>query len=131
MKSWNDFKVILPYASEFFGIYQPLLCWKSRIIGNRFDKFRNALYPNLAEQARSSQRAPSQVQLDRVSRAELATDSGRHALPISDLKPVAFVSAVSPAKKTLSVSVSRRYMFAALRQRSNPYRLPRCVAMAA
>lgn len=96
MKSWTDFKVILPNTSEFFGIYQPLLCWKSRIIGNRFDKFRNALSRNLADQPRSSQRAPSQLQLDRVTHAEPATDSGSQALPISDLKPVAFVSEVQP-----------------------------------
>ena len=97
MKSWTDFKVILPNANEFFGIYQPLLCWKSRIIGNRFDKFRNAFSRNFADQARSSQRAPSQVQLDRVTDAEPATDTGSQALPISDdLKPDFSVSAVQP-----------------------------------
>src|ERR1700738_3664223 len=31
MKSFGDYKGILPYASELFGIYQPLLGWKSRI----------------------------------------------------------------------------------------------------
>ena len=96
MKSWTDFKVILPNANEFFGIYQPLLCWKSRIIGNRFDKFRNALSRNLADQPRSSQRAPSQVQVDRVTHAESATDSESQALPISDPNLDVSVSAVQP-----------------------------------
>jgi hypothetical protein len=108
MKSWTDFKVILPNTSEFFGIYQPLLCWKSRIIGNRFDKFLNALSRNLADQPRSSQRAPSQVQLDRVTHAEPATDSGSQALPISDLKPDVSVSAVQPQlAPTIDCGVAR------------------------
>jgi len=108
MKSWADFKGIQPYASELSGIYQLLLRWKSRIIGNRFDKFRNALYPNLAEQALSSQRAPLQVQLDRVTRAELATNTGRRALSISDLKSVAFVSEVQPhLEPTIDCGIAR------------------------
>jgi len=31
MKSFDDCKGILSYASQLFGIYQPLLRWKSRI----------------------------------------------------------------------------------------------------
>ena len=37
MKSFDDYKGVLPYASELFGIYQPLLGWKSRIIQRRYD----------------------------------------------------------------------------------------------
>ena len=96
MKSWADFKSILPYASDLFGVYQPLLRWKSRVIDNRFEKFRNGRYPNLAEQARSSQRAPLQGQLERPSSAELATDTERQAASISDPKQVAFVSEAQP-----------------------------------
>ena len=96
MKSPADFKGIMPYASELFGIYQPLGRWKFRIIGNLFDKFRNALYSNLAGQAQSSQGAPLQGQLDRVTGAELATDTGPQAPSISDPKPVAFVSEMQP-----------------------------------
>ena len=36
----DDFKETLPYASELFGIYQPLLGWRSRIIKQRVDKGR-------------------------------------------------------------------------------------------
>ncbi len=32
MKSLDDYKGILPYASELFGIYQPLLGWRSKLI---------------------------------------------------------------------------------------------------
>jgi len=96
MKSPAALKGTIPSASELFGIYQPLRRWKYRIIGNCFDKFRNALYPNLVEQARSSQPALLQGQLDRESGAELATDTGSQAPSISDPKPVAFVSEVPP-----------------------------------
>ena len=34
MGSFDDFKGILPYASEIFGVYQPLLGWKSRRIAS-------------------------------------------------------------------------------------------------
>ena len=78
----------MPYAIDLFGVY--------RIIGHCFDKFRNALYPNLAEQPRSSQHARLPGQLDRVTNAELATDTGRQAPSISDPKPVAFVGDVRP-----------------------------------
>jgi hypothetical protein len=33
-----DYTTILPYASELFGIYQPLLGWKSKRIAARFNK---------------------------------------------------------------------------------------------
>src|SRR6188474_2391458 len=34
--SLNPYATVLPYASELFGIYQPLLGWKSRRIQARF-----------------------------------------------------------------------------------------------
>lgn len=34
----SDFTSVLPYASEIFGIYQPLLGWKSKRIQKRFNK---------------------------------------------------------------------------------------------
>ena len=96
MKSPSDFKGIMPNAGVLLGIHQPLRRWKFPIIGNLFDKNRNALYPNLAAQAQSSQRAPLQGQLERQSSAELVTDTGRQAPSISDPKPVAFVSEMQP-----------------------------------
>lgn len=33
-----DYTAVLPYASEMFGIYQPLLGWKSKRIANRFNQ---------------------------------------------------------------------------------------------
>lgn len=31
-----DYATVLPYASEMFGVYQPLLGWKSKRIEDRF-----------------------------------------------------------------------------------------------
>ena len=31
-----DYTSVLPYASELFGIYQPLIGWKSKRIADRF-----------------------------------------------------------------------------------------------
>lgn len=96
MKSRADFTGIMPYTKNFFGIYQSLLRWKARIFGNRFDKFRNALYLKLAEQARTPLPASLQVPLDRVTDAELAADTGGQLLNIADLQPVAVVREVRP-----------------------------------
>ena len=35
-----DFQETLPYASELFGVYQPLLGWRSKMIQRRVDKGR-------------------------------------------------------------------------------------------
>jgi hypothetical protein len=38
----TDYASILPYASELFGVYQPLLGWKSKRIQERFNRgFQN------------------------------------------------------------------------------------------
>ena len=47
----NDFKETLPYASELFGVYQPLLGWRSRIISRRIAKGRTAAFVELTERA--------------------------------------------------------------------------------
>ena len=48
MQPLDAYKGMLPYASELFGVYQPLLGWKSKLIGNRYAKFRVNLYNMLA-----------------------------------------------------------------------------------
>ena len=34
----TDYTTVLPYASEMFGVYQPLIGWKSKRIEERFNK---------------------------------------------------------------------------------------------
>lgn len=108
MKSWAYFKSFLTCATDLFAVYQPFIRWKSRIIDNRFENFRNARYPDLAEQARSSQQAPLHGQLERQSGAELATDTGPQGPSISDPKPVAFVSEMQPRlASTIDCGIAR------------------------
>lgn len=40
--NWNDFVETLPYASELFGVYQPLLGWRSKRISRRVARAREA-----------------------------------------------------------------------------------------
>jgi len=63
MKSFADYKGILPYASELFGIYQPLVGWKSQIITERYQRVRANLYKELATRAMAGARASVQVRL--------------------------------------------------------------------
>ena len=38
----TNYTTVLPYASELFGVYQPLLGWRSKRIEKRFkDGFKN------------------------------------------------------------------------------------------
>src|SRR5260370_37645 len=105
MKSWNDYKGILPYASELFGIYQPLLGWKSRLTGKRFDRFRKLLYRNIAEQALTTLRAPVTVRLDRAVNASAV---GRLPVRIDNLKPIAFYTDWQPyISPTIDSGVAR------------------------
>src|ERR1044072_351721 len=52
LQDLTSYKSVLPYASELFGIFQPLLGWKSVRIRERyrdaFDRDRNALVDRLA-----------------------------------------------------------------------------------
>jgi hypothetical protein len=93
MKSWDDYKGILPYASELFGIYQPLLGWRSSLTGKRFDRFRNLLYRNIAEQALTTLRAPLKVSVDRAVDANAVA---RLPVRIDDLKPITFYTDWQP-----------------------------------
>jgi len=86
----------MPDASAMWGISPPLRRWKFRMIGNRFEKIRNALYPKLAEQARSYQHAPLQGLPDRQTSAEWAANTVGRAPTISDPKPNTVLSQRRP-----------------------------------
>jgi hypothetical protein len=109
MKSWDDYKGILPYASELFGVYQPLLGWKSRLIRKRYEHFRSLVYRNIAEQALNKVRAPVQVRVDRAIHAEsLATNVGRIGIEIDHLKPMTFFTGIQPyISPTIDSAVAR------------------------
>ena len=95
----TDYTSVLPYASELFGVYQPLLGWKSAIIQKRYDKFRRRFHERLAFRAMASTRAPV-----KLSRIECSTDGIAPIgglFEVDDLKPLnleaSFRRRVSPA----------------------------------
>src|SRR5437763_963276 len=49
MAGLDDYKGTLPYASELFGIYQPLLGWRSKRIIRRYERARLDVYRELAD----------------------------------------------------------------------------------
>jgi hypothetical protein len=85
MGSFDDYKGILPYASELFGIYQPLLGWKSQIIQKRYERFRSSLYAELAARTLVTARAPVQIKLN--PRDVLANAASGASFEISNLAP--------------------------------------------
>jgi len=84
MKTLDDYKGILPYASELFGTYQPLLGWKSRIILRRYERIRSSLYNKLAARALNTARAPVRVQL----RDEALGRTGELSFRLTHLAPL-------------------------------------------
>ena len=59
----DQFKGTLPYASELFGIYQPLLGWKSKITAERYEAGVAKLYDAVGNKFLKA--AASQVQVRR------------------------------------------------------------------
>jgi hypothetical protein len=96
MPSFDDYKGILPYASELFGIYQPLLGWKSQIIQRRYDRFRSSLYSELASRALTGSAAPVQIQVSDGGGNVLAHGPGAFSFDISNLQPVDFTRSFEP-----------------------------------
>jgi hypothetical protein len=91
MGSFDDYKGILPYASELFGIYQPLLGWKSQIIQKRYERFRSSLYAELAARTLVTARAPVQIKLN--PRDVLANAASGASFEISNLAPIDLTAA--------------------------------------
>ena len=54
----DQFKGTLPYASELFGIYQPLLGWKSKITAERYDDGVAKLYDAVGNRFLKAAAAP-------------------------------------------------------------------------
>src|SRR3954469_6243451 len=90
MSSFDDYKGILPYASELFGIYQPLLGWKSQIIQKRHDRVRSSLYTELAARTLVGARTPVQIKMQ--SRDVLTNAAGGAAFDVVNLAAVDFTA---------------------------------------
>ena len=59
MGPFDAYKGSLPYASELFGIYQPLLGWKSQITLQRYARARESLYADLVDAPSAAGPPPS------------------------------------------------------------------------
>jgi hypothetical protein len=97
MSELDAFTGTLPYASELFGIYQPLLGWKSKILRKRYDRHRLALYDAVADKVLNAVHSQIKVQFD-GERGHLP--GGRWmaaAFQVDDLKPVTFFEGIQPA----------------------------------
>jgi hypothetical protein len=97
MKTFADYKGILPYAAELFGIYQPLLGWKSRIILQRYERIRSSLYVELANRVLAGTRAPVQVKIRGGSDGNvLASHPGELPIEVSNFAPLDLTGSAEP-----------------------------------
>ena len=60
----TDYRAVLPYASELFGVYQPLLGWKSKRIGQRIAEGFENDRPQLIERLKRDYNAVVDIRYD-------------------------------------------------------------------
>lgn len=96
MTSFEDYKGTLPYSSELFGIYQPLLGWKSQIILKRYERIRASLYNEISARALTAARAPVKVQMRDVGSEVVASRTGTWSFKVSHLAPLDLDRALEP-----------------------------------
>lgn len=93
----SDFTSVLPYASEVFGIYQPLLGWKSKRMIRRFNKGlfndKNALLSVLKNQF------SGQVQIEPGDNCQLRINLQPGLLNVGKIKPSDSVLLTAIAEK--------------------------------
>ena len=111
MSSFDDFKGILPYASEVFGIYQPLLGWKSKRIAQRYEKYRTSLYNELASRALANARAPVEVKLSAGAAGAVGTaiaGAAASTITVTQLEPLDLELALAPRiSSTIDSGIAR------------------------
>jgi hypothetical protein len=88
MAEVDRFKGTLPYASELFGIYQPLLGWKSKLTTQRFERQVASAYDGVGSKFLTSVSAPVQVALRDYARG-VEGRRGQAVFEVEDLAPVA------------------------------------------
>lgn len=100
MQTFEGYKGTLPYASEVFGVYQPLLGWKSAIIQRRYATFRRRFQDQLALRAMLSTRAPVKVSRIASSTDTIAPLTG--TFEVDGLKPM---NLVTPFERRVAPSI--------------------------
>lgn len=87
--NFRDYKGVLPYASELFGVYQPLLGWKSKRHARRFSRGYAVDQLNIVEQL-SSGFAP-----------QLTLETDRNQFHLTDFNPGQPLPAISNSRSLL------------------------------
>lgn len=83
----DRFKGTLPYASELFGIYQPLLGWKSKLTAERYERQLAPAYDAVGSRFLKALAAPVDVALRDVARG--VEGRGRMVFDVQNLAPLA------------------------------------------
>jgi hypothetical protein len=103
----------LPYASELFGVYQPLLGWKSRRTAERYEKYRSTLYHAVARrlitglQPTVAVRLPGHF-LEANAVLSVHLSPAPPSLEIDNLEPLHFLNEVQPyIAPTIDSAVAR------------------------
>ena len=79
----DQFKGTLPYSSELFGIYQPLLGWKSKITAERYEHGVATLYDAVGSKFLKAAAAPVRVHVRDFRGVER-----RGAFEVENLEPL-------------------------------------------
>jgi hypothetical protein len=87
MGPFDAYKGSLPYASELFGIYQPLLGWKSQITLQRYARARESLYADLVRRSLSGRSAAVTVRLTDTRTGAHDNPLARLAFDVEQLQP--------------------------------------------
>lgn len=87
MSDLKAFVGVLPYASELFGIYQPLLGWKSQRVAKRVEQSRQQAYTAIARTALTRVQSTLRVHAEGGGERFLAQPT-QLRFKVSDLRPV-------------------------------------------
>ena len=101
MKSMADYKGILPYASELFGVYQPLLGWKSKIVTERYRRYRSSLYKELTARTLASAKSSVAVRVTGDASNSLLGHFGAIPFTVENLSPLDLSVSAIPHVSTL------------------------------
>jgi hypothetical protein len=96
--NFSDFKNILPYASEIFGVYQPLLGWKSKRIRKRIERGHTHDQHTLMSQMYHS--------FDGMYKINTTAD--RVVESIEFIAPGEYPSAIKPSQSILLNAIARQ-----------------------
>ncbi|MEY2433667.1 MAG: hypothetical protein QOC92_3392 [Acidimicrobiaceae bacterium] len=94
MSASDRFKGTLPYASELFGIYQPLLGWKSKITAERYEGAVAKSYDAIGNKFLKAVSSPVRVKPRDVA-ASLASHGGA-SFEVENLEPIRLPDELRP-----------------------------------